>query len=160
MGSSLNYDVIRLDEVMLWRAEALIQLGTGLDEALTLINQIRTRAAGSTGRLKFADGTPTGNFDVDPYVPGANCPAWTKDFAFQALMWERRLEFSTEGKWFYDLVRWGKAAEWMNEYFTVEKTRRTYLKDAKFTKNRDEYFPIPQQQISYVKGIYKQNYGW
>ncbi|MFZ6036647.1 MAG: hypothetical protein ACOYU1_00100, partial [Bacteroidota bacterium] len=37
---------------------------------------------------------------------------------------------------------------------------RANIKDAKFTKGRDEYFPIPQQQISYVKGIYKQNPGY
>ncbi len=160
MGAALNWDVLRLDEVMLWRAEALIQLGTGLDEALTLINKIRERAANSTGRLKFSDGSPTGNFSVEPYKPGINCPAWNKDFAFKALQWERHLEFSTEGKWFFDLVRWGIAEEFMNEYFEVEKTRYTYLKDAKFTKGRDEYFPIPQQQISYVKGIYKQNPGY
>ncbi|MEH6680247.1 MAG: RagB/SusD family nutrient uptake outer membrane protein [Sediminicola sp.] len=160
MGSGLNWDVIRLDEVMLWRAEALIQLNTNLDEALSLINQIRTRAANSTERLKFADGNPTGIFDVAPYEPGVNCPAWSPDFAFQALQWERQLEFATEGKWFYDLVRWGIAAEYMNAYFDVEKSRRTYLQDAHFTKNRDEYFPIPQQQISYVKGLYKQNPGW
>ncbi|MCW1734255.1 RagB/SusD family nutrient uptake outer membrane protein [Anaerorudis cellulosivorans] len=160
MGAALNWDVLRLDEVMLWRAEALIQLGTGLDEALTLINKIRERAANSTGRLKFSDGSPTGNFSVEPYKPGINCPAWNKDFAFKALQWERHLEFSTEGKWFFDLVRWGLAEEFMNEYFEVEKTRYTYLKDAKFTKGRDEYFPIPQQQISYVKGIYKQNPGY
>jgi hypothetical protein len=160
MGSGLNWDVIRLDEVMLWRAEALIQLETNLDEALLLINKIRERAANSTWRLKFADGSPTGNFNVEPYRPGVNSPAWNKDFAFKALQWERSLEFSTEGKWFFDLVRWGIAAEYMNKYFEVEKTRRTYLKDAKFTKNRDEYFPIPQQQISYVKGIYKQNPGY
>jgi hypothetical protein len=160
MGSGLNYDVIRLDEVMLWRAEALIQLGTNLDEALLLINQIRERAAASTALLKFADGTPTGLFEVQPYEPGVNCPAWDKNFAFQALQWERQLEFATEGKWFFDIVRWGIADQYMNSYFTVEKTRRTYLKDAKFTKNRDEFFPIPQQQISYVKGIYKQNPGW
>jgi hypothetical protein len=160
MGAALNWDVLRLDEVMLWRAEALIQLGTGLDEALTLINKIRERAANSIGRLKFADGSPTGNFEVEPYKPGINCPAWNKDFAFKALQWERHLEFSTEGKWFFDLVRWGIAEEFMNPYFEVEKTRRTYLKDAKFTKGRDEYFPIPQQQISYVKGIYKQNPGY
>ena len=162
MGSGLNWDVIRLDEVMLWRAEALIQLGeqTGLDEALTLINRIRERAATSTKRLIFADETPTGNFDVKPYIPGTNCPAWTQDFAMQALRWERHLEFSTEGKWFFDLVRWGIAAEFMNEYFEVEKERRSYLRDAKFTKGRDEYFPVPQVQISYVKGLYKQNPGW
>lgn len=160
MGSALNYDVIRLDEVMLWRAEALIQLNTNLDEALTLINKIRERAAASTVRTKFVDGTPTGQFDVQLYNPGVNCPAWDQSFALKALKWERHLEFSTEGKWFFDLVRWGIAAEYMNDYFTVEKTRHTYLKDAKFTKNRDEYFPIPQTQISYVKGLYKQNHGW
>jgi hypothetical protein len=162
MGSGLNWDVLRLDEVMLWRAEALIQLNeqAGLDEALNLINRIRERAATSTGRLIFADGTPTGNFDVQSYKPGINCPVWDQEFALKALRWERNLEFSTEGKWFFDLVRWGIAAEFMNEYFEVEKIRRSYLRDAKFTKGRDEYFPIPQTQISYVKGLYKQNPGW
>ena len=145
---------------MLWRAEALIQLNENLSEALSLINQIRNRAATSTDRLKFADGTPTGNFDVKPYIPGENCPALSQEFAMQALQWERHLEFATEGKWFFDLVRWGIADKYMNDYFAVEKTRRSYMKDAKFTKNRDEYFPIPQTQINYVKGLYKQNYGW
>jgi hypothetical protein len=160
MGSGLNWDVLRLDEVMLWRAEALIQLGEGLDESRELINKIRERAASSTARLVFIDGSPTGHFEVQSYLPGVNCPAWDREFALKALRWERHLEFSTEGKWFFDLVRWGIAAEFMNDYFEVEKTRRSYLRDAKFTKNRDEYFPIPQTQISYVKGLYKQNVGW
>lgn len=160
MGAGLNWDVLRLDEVILWRAEALIQLGDNLHEAMLLINQIRERAAQSTQRLKFADGTPTGRFEVKPYQPGVNIAGWNKEIALKALRWERSLEFSTEGKWFFDIVRWGIAAEYMNDYFEVEKTRRSYLKDAKFTKNRDEYFPIPQTQISYVKGLYKQNWGW
>ncbi len=160
MGSGLNWDVLRMDEVILWKAEALIQLNRET-EALPLINSIRTRAANSTSFLKFADGTPTGKFDVAEYKPGTNCPAWSKDFAMKALQWERQLEFATEGKWFFDLVRWGIAAEYMNNYFTIEKTRRSHLEEAKFTKNRDEYFPIPQVQINFVKeGIYKQNYGW
>mgnify|MGYP000464764002 CR=1 FL=1 len=96
-----------LDEVMLWRAEALIQLNTNLNEALDLINQLRMRAVTSIGRLKFADGTPTGNFDVQPYVPGKNCPAWTQEFALKALRWERRMEFAMEGDRFFDLVRLG-----------------------------------------------------
>jgi hypothetical protein len=110
--------------------------------------------------LKFADGSPTGNFRIDPYKPGVNCPAWDQEFAFKALRWERNLEFSTEGKWFFDMVRWGIADREINAYFDVERTRRIYLNAARFTKNRDEYFPIPQQQISYVRGLYKQNYGW
>lgn len=160
MGAGLNWDVIRLDEVMLWRAEALIETNSGLEEALSLINQIRNRAATSTGRLVLADGKPSGKFDIQPYKPGENCPAWTQEFARQALRWERHLEFSTEGKWFFDLVRWGIAAETCNAYFEVEKTRHNYLQDAHFTKNRDEYFPIPQTQIDYVGGLYTQNPGW
>lgn len=162
MGSGLNWDVLRMDEVMLWRAESLIQLGEagGLQESLGIINQIRERAKNSTGMLKYSNGTPTGNFNVDIYKPGINCPSWTKNFAWEALKFERRLEFASEGKRFFDLVRWGEAAEFFDSYFAVEKTRRSYLKDARFTKGRDEYFPIPEQQISYSKGLYKQNTGW
>lgn len=160
MGSGLNWDVLRLDEVILMRAEALIQQGTGLDEAMTLINQIRERAATSTARLVWADGTPTGRFDIQSYKPGENCPVWDQAFAMKALQWERHLEFSTEGKRFWDLVRWGIAEKELNDYFQVEKTRRSYLSDAKFRKNRDEFFPIPQAQINYVKGLYKQNTNW
>jgi hypothetical protein len=162
MGSGLNWDVIRMDEVMLWRAEALIQLGeaAGLTEALSLINQIRERAGRSIGMLTFEDGSPTGQFSVATYQPGVNCPAWDQAFALKALKFERRLEFATEGKWFFDLVRWGEAAEFCNAYFDVERTRRSYMAAAKFTKGRDEYFPVPQIQINYVKGLYKQNNKW
>ncbi len=160
MANSKNWDIIRLDDVMLWRAEALIQLETDLNEAMNLINQIRTRAATSTGRLIDVNGQPTANFNVAPYQPGVNIPVWDKHFAFKALQWERRLEFATEGSWFFDLVRWGIAAEFINEYFDVEKTRHSYFSIAHFTKGRDEFFPIPLNQINYSKGAYKQNAGY
>ncbi|GAA4779936.1 hypothetical protein GCM10023231_03470 [Olivibacter ginsenosidimutans] len=70
------------------------------------------------------------------------------------------MEFALEGTRFFDLVRWGIAAETMNSYFTVEKTRVPHLGAAKFTKNRDECLPIPEQQIQYSKGVYKRNNGW
>ena len=76
------------------------------------------------------------------------------------MRWERRLEMSQEGSTFFDLVRWGIAAETVNTYFEVERTRRTYMSEAKFTKNKDEYFPIPKNQINFSKKLYKQNYGW
>ncbi len=160
MSSSKNRDIIRYDDVILWQAEALIELGRP-DEALPLINAIRRRAAASTARLVDVQGDATGKFRIEEYQPGVNCPAWTQEFARKALRWERRLEFSQEGFRFFDLVRWGIAAETVNEYLAVEKTRRgSYLSEAKFTKNRDEYFPIPKNQINFSKKLYQQNYGW
>lgn len=160
MSSSKNRDIIRYDDVLLWQAEALIELGRQ-EEALPLINQIRSRAAASTAKLIDVQGDPTGRFQIAAYQPGVNCPAWTQDFARKALRFERRLEFAEEGYRFFDLVRWGIAAETVNEYLAVEKTRRSsYLSEAKFTKNRDEYFPIPKNQINFSKKLYQQNYGW
>lgn len=158
MSSAKNRDIIRYDDVILWCAEALIELGQE-NEALPLINEIRQRAANSTARLVDVQGSATGNFKIDIYRPGENC-TWTNAFAREALRWERRLEFAMEGFRFFDLVRWGIAAEYVNTYFGVEKTRHTYLVDAKFTKNRDEYFPIPKQQINFSKKLYSQNAGW
>lgn len=160
MSSSKNRDIIRYDDVVLWEAEALIELGREM-EALPLINKVRERAANSTAKLVDVQGDPTGNFKVEPYKPGENTPSWTQDFARKALRFERRLEFSQEGHRFFDLVRWGVAAETVNHYLEVEKTRRgAYMQEAKFTKNRDEYFPIPKAQINFSKKLYQQNYGW
>ncbi len=158
MSSSKNWELIRFSDVLLWKAEALIELNRPND-ALPLINQVRQRAGASTSRLKQADGTPTSNYKVDTYKPGVNC-TWTQDFARQALRTERRLEFALEGNRFFDLVRWGIAETYLNSYFASESSKRSYLKTAKFTKGRDEYLPIPLNQINYSKGLYKQNPGF
>ncbi|MDR1200515.1 MAG: RagB/SusD family nutrient uptake outer membrane protein [Tannerellaceae bacterium] len=156
--SSLNRDILRYDDMLLLKAEALIELGRHKD-ALPVINQIRSRAANSTSFLIDEDGKPSGNFKISLYEDGINC-AWDQDYARKALRLERRLELAMESSRGFDLVRWGIAAETMNEYFQAEQLRREYLKEARFTKNRDEYFPIPYQQISFSKRLYKQNYGW
>ncbi|MBX3254744.1 MAG: RagB/SusD family nutrient uptake outer membrane protein [Chitinophagaceae bacterium] len=157
-SDSKNRDVIRLDDVILWKAEALIQLNRHA-EALPLINQLRNRAAQSTTLLVDLHGDPTGNFDIKPYLDGVNC-TWTKEFAWKALKWERRLEMACEGFRAYDLLRWGVFAEEMNTYFSVERTRRSHLANAKFTKERDEYLPIPKGQIDLSQNLYRQNYGY
>ncbi|MDN3656564.1 RagB/SusD family nutrient uptake outer membrane protein [Ferruginibacter paludis] len=155
MGVAKNYDIIRYDDVLLMQAEAYIQLGQQ-DKALPLINQIRARAAASTGRLKKADGTFASHYNVGQY----SAAGWTKDYAFKALQWERRLEFATEGSRFFDLVRWGIAEPTLNAYINIEKVRRTFLATAKFTAGRDEYLPIPQSEITFTNGLYKQNPGY
>jgi starch-binding outer membrane protein, SusD/RagB family len=157
-GSSKNIDIIRLADVMLWKAEALIQLGDPSD-ALPLINALRTRAANSTTKTRFADGTAPSNYRINTYQPGVNC-TWDQAYAFKALQFERRMEFGMEGTRFFDLVRWGIAAQVLNNFITVEKTRYNFLANAVFTQARDEYLPIPQTEINLTHGLYVQNNGW
>lgn len=155
MGSSKNTILIRFADVLLWKAEALIELGRQA-EALPIINQIRQRAKNSTDRLKFADGSMLSNYRVEPYT-GA---AWSQDFARKALRYERRLELAMEGHRFFDLVRWGIAAQALDSYFTIESTKRDYLNNARFQSGKHEFLPIPQQQINLSSGKYVQNQGY
>lgn len=156
--NSMNKRMIRYDEVLLWKAEVLIQLDQWND-ALPLINKIRQRAANSTGRLVRKDGSPVLNYKIEPYKPGVNC-TWDKEFAWKALQWENRLEMAGEGRRFFDLQRWGILEPTMNAYFAVEKNRFSWMSIAHFTAGRDEYFPIPQPQINWAKGNYTQNPGY
>jgi starch-binding outer membrane protein, SusD/RagB family len=153
-GSSKNIDVIRYADVLLWRAEALIELGRQA-EALPLINQIRNRAKNSTEKLKNAAGQYPSDYKLEPYIDGVNC-SWTNEFARKALQWERRMEFAMEGYRFFDLVRWGTAAQTLNEYIAIEKTRHSFLATAIFTKGRDEYLQISQNQILLSNNLYTQ----
>lgn len=156
--NSKNKILLRYAEVLLMKAEALIELGRQ-DEALPLINQVRTRAAQSTGLLKTAGGTPEAKYKVSTYQPGVNIN-WTQETARKALRFERRLELGQEAQRFFDLVRWGIAAETLNAYFNTEKTKRPFLNGAFFTKNKHEYLPIPQNQLNFSRGVYKQNPGY
>lgn len=153
-GNSKNRIQIRYADVLLMRAEALIELGQQ-DEALPLINQIRNRAANSTAFISDY----AANTNISPYIDGTNC-TWNQDFARKALRWERRLEFAMEGSRFFDLVRWGVADEVMNAYYGEEKTKRSYFSDAYFDKNKEEYCPIPLAQINFSQGVYHQNRGY
>lgn len=158
MSSSKNRDIIRYDDVLLWKAEALIELGRQV-QALPIINTLRRRAGESTFRLVDDQGRPTGQFKVTEYKDGVNC-TWTQSYARQALRWERRLELAMEGFRFFDLVRWGVADTYVNTYLQKEKTRRNYLSASVFKGSRDEYFPIPLSQINFSKKLYIQNFGW
>lgn len=155
MGTAKNFDVLRYDDILLFQAEAYIELGQQ-DLALPLINQVRNRAAASTNRLKKADGTFASKYNTKPYT----AVGWTQAYARKALQWERRLEFATEGPRFFDLVRWGIAEPTLNAYIAKEKVKRTFLSTAKFTAGRDEYLPIPQAEITFTNGLYKQNPGY
>ncbi|MCK0190648.1 RagB/SusD family nutrient uptake outer membrane protein [Arenibacter sp. F20364] len=152
VGTSKNVDFIRYADVLLFKAEALIQLDRW-DEALPLINQVRARAAVSTQRQ--IDAGATDIYNIQQYTTFPD-----KDYAWKALKFERRLEFGMEGPRFFDLVRWGEAATVLNAYLAEEKTKRDFLSSAVFTAGRDEYYPIPQREIDFTGGLYKQNPGY
>ncbi|HUP13745.1 MAG TPA: RagB/SusD family nutrient uptake outer membrane protein [Niastella sp.] len=149
-----NYEIIRFADVILLAAEAEVEVGT-LDKAKDLVNMVRARAANPAGWVKKTDGTPAANYKVGLYTSFAS-----QDYARTAVRFERRLELAMEGHRFFDLVRWGIAAETLNAYIGREKTRRTYLANAVFTKGKNEYYPIPQGQIDLTKGALVQNPGY
>lgn len=155
VANSMNKREVRYAEVLLWKAEILIQLGRHL-EALPIINQIRERAANSIDRLKYADDSYYLDYNVSLYEDGVNCN-WDHDFALQALVWENRLEMACEGRRFFDLVRWGIAEEVLNEYFIKEGQRFFYLENGYFTSGRNEYLPIPRGAMDRARGVYIQN---
>jgi len=150
--NDLNYYVIRYADVLLWKAEAAIQLGD-LETGRQFINKIRERAKNSK-TVKTLDGSQ----DAAPYlIDTYNQPFPSKQEAFQALHIERRLEFAQEGHRFFDLVRWGIADQVMNAFIQREQDKRQYLRGAHFEKGKNEFFPIPQSQIDLSQGKIKQN---
>lgn len=153
-ANTKNNIVIRFADVLLMRAEAFIETGN-YAAALPLINQVRNRAKVSTGLIGFA----ATKMNIQTYQDGVNC-TWTQDYARKALRWERRLEFAMEGSRFFDLVRWGIADSVINAYYLNQAPTHTFFQGAQFTKNKNEYVPIPIQQINFSKGIYQQNYGF
>jgi hypothetical protein len=152
-ASSMNRIVFRYADVLLMRAEAYAQLGQ-TDQAMQLVNQLRTRAAGSTQM--------TGNYQhqygVKFYIANYK-GSYTKEQAIKIVKMERRLELAMEYERFFDLVRWGDAATVLNKYFSEEISHCAIYSKAHFTSDKDEYLPIPFMAMSESKGHYTQNIG-
>lgn len=183
---AMNEYVLRYTDVMLMRAEALIELGR-LSEARTIINDIRRRAANSVAKhIDYA----ANQCEIAEYPESyfAN-----KETARKCLRWERRLEMAMENGRFFDLRRWGIASQTLNAYYASEQndvysffdhngnvmagapvtydsngniTSDTemhygqYYRDGLFTAGKNEFFPIPYNQMFYIPGLYTQNEGY
>ena len=166
-ASGLNFMLIRYADILLLKAEALVELASGtnaatdqkLVEARSLVNQIRQKAARSI------DGSYT-PMDLDPFTAEYNVGlyptdydgnlTWTKDRARMAVRFERRLELAMEGHRWFDLVRWGTAVETVNKYMQEESNLRPYYAGASLTDD-EIYLPIPISQIENSNGLYHQN---
>ena len=152
-ASSMNRIVFRYADVLLMRAEAYAQLGNA-DQAIALVNQIRSRAAGSTQMISGYQGS----YGVKMYVANYK-GTYTKEEVIKIVKMERRLELAMESERFFDLVRWGDAATVLNKYYAEEIGSCAIYSNAHFTANKDEYLPIPFSQIAASNGHYTQNIG-
>ena len=151
-ASSLNMLLIRYADVMLMKAEALIELNQNLDQARTLINDIRRRANDSVDpNYAPIDCNPmVANYAVSEYP----ATGWNQDYARRAVRMERRIELAMEGYRWFDLVRWGTAVETVNAYYASEKRIHSYYEGANLSAD-EIYFPIPVNQVDNAGDIYK-----
>ena len=154
-ASPMNRIVFRYADVILMRAEAFAQL-SNIQEAIKLVNDIRTRAKNSV-RSSIPSYEPMYGVHLAIALYRS---ASSKDEAMKIVKTERRLELAMEAERFFDLVRWGDAESVLKAYFSTEKAKCPIYNDAEFTANRNEYLPIPSKQISASKGNYTQNPGW
>lgn len=155
-ASALNWQIMRYADLLLYKAEALIELNEDLDEARRCINTVRSRAMNSAYVTDWNDPTkPAANYKIAEY-PAAG---WNQDYARQALRTEMRLEKALEGERYFDLVRWGIAKQVMTNYYAAERDNRIYYGGASFQEGR-EYFPVPVAQYNFSGGIYTQNPGY
>ena len=157
---AMNDYVFRYTDVMLMRAEALIEKGR-LEEARSIINDIRSRAANSIDKhIAYAK-----DYCEIALYPAADFS--DKEKARTRLRWERRLEMAMESSRYFDLRRWGIASEVLNSYFEKAKDFSydgvkygQYYQDAYYTAGKNEFYPIPYNQLYYVPGLYVQNKGY
>ncbi len=158
--TAMNFNIIRFADVLLMAAEAYIgNNGAGdLERARGLVNRVRMRAMNSDGFVKNDDGTDAANYSISTYDSPWTDPAIATD----ALRMERKLELSNEGHRWFDLVRWGVAAEVLNDYVAFERTLipSQFTTASTYTSAKNDMWPIPQGQIDLQSGVLTQNPGY
>ena len=170
-----NINLMRFADVLLLAAEAEVEAGSQAT-AEGYVNRVRARAARPESMVHtYVDANdpskgfttnPAANYKVGLYT--GQITTGSKDFAREAVRFERRLELGMEGHRFFDLQRFDKAtpgymADILGAYVAHEKTVPGFgpayqiLQNAQFKAGQDEVFPIPQVQIDRSEGTLKQN---
>ena len=133
-----NRIYIRYADVLLWKAEALIELGQ-VEEGLEIVDRIRERAR-STPSIGEAETPPDA-------LPGYAGRGLSQAEALDALYQERRVELGFESHRFNDLKRWGIADEVLTDL-------------GKNFQDENYLYPIPQGEIDRSGGQIEQNPGY
>ena len=133
-----NKIYIRWADVMLWKAEALIETGS-YPAAIALINSVRQRAR----QTITAEGTysPTGT------LPDRDESSTDKAQLKNWLIQERRVELGFESQRFGDLKRWNLAKSFLTGL-------------GKNYQDKNSLYPIPQGEIDKSGGSITQNTGY
>jgi len=142
VGSVNNPRILRFADVILLRAEAILESGGSTAEVVGLINQVRTRA-----RAMTSGGTVPANRTVGE-SDRAKIMQWIMDERFIELAGE-------EGIRWFDLKRWHAAGKINLASFDFSSARS----DAKFDVNKHLLFPIPLSEIDLNSKV-KQNSGY
>lgn len=125
-----NIRILRYSDILLLAAEAYNENGEP-DKALPLLNKVRKRARG-TNNFILPDVTVT-----------------DKSQLREKIYKERRVELAMEQQRWFDLLRWGRAAQVMQ---AVGKTS--------FRPGVHELLPIPQTEIDLTERKLSQNFGY
>lgn len=143
----INTKEIRYADVLLMYAEACVECGDAAT-AKTLLERVRSRARG-------------GNPDILPAFPDYSIRIFDAasgtyetrqlqdnlDDLRHAIRHERRVELAMEGHRWFDLNRWGIAAEKMNAFINTEQVQSIYGGIVQtFRKGVHEIFPIPAEE--------------
>lgn len=127
----INRKEIRYSDVLLMYAEACCETNN-TPRAKWALEEVRSRAR-------------EGNTSILPQFPYGSYTD-TKDDLVKAIRHERRVELGMEGQRWFDLVRWGVAAETMNNY--RENTSAEIKQHmSPFVKGKHELFPLPLTEI-------------
>ncbi|KUK76759.1 MAG: RagB/SusD domain-containing protein, partial [Proteiniphilum acetatigenes] len=131
-----NKIYIRYADVLLWKAEALLNSGNP-GEAIAIINRIRARARNSI----TADGT----LPPDGTLPDRDIQETNTSVIAGWLQHERRVELGFESHRFRDLKRWGIAGEVLG---------------SRGFQQIHYIYPIPQREIDKSGGTIIQTEGY
>lgn len=136
----LNYKLIRLSDVMLMYAEAALESGKDLSAAKAMLENVRARA-----RAQFAGEV----IHLQPF-PDYRGYSDNVESLRDAIRHERRVELAMEGHRWFDLVRWGIAADVMDKdtgSYGSRESAEARAEMATFVRGKHELFPLPSEEL-------------
>ncbi len=117
-GATNNWKIFRYADLLLMYAEADNEVNGGSQAAINALNEVRDR------------------------VNMPNASGLSQAQLRQTIRDERVKELAIEGNRFFDLNRWGIAADRFEQNPEFRSNSRGV-----FTRNKDEYLPIPAQDV-------------